>query len=266
MPFPALQIPRGLHKKGGYGHREALFGTPPYGGKISANVYYADSTLCSYPVDRTAGYPSRPIDKTTGKMPFWPSPYILMVDRGNCTFVEKVRHAQFSGAAAVLIADNKCLCSDLDCVEVTGSNCESYEPVMTDPSGSAGDITIPSFLVGKIDSDAFKAELIADHPVHVEMSWGLPRPDGRVEYEIWTKPFEAAGQQLLLSWAPIAKALGNRASLTPHIALSLETIKGCQKGGIWDDFGEAGGMCTLSCTNGGRYCKWTTFVGARESP
>jgi PA domain len=237
-----------------------LFGNPPFGGKIAENVYYANSTLCEFPVDRSRGFPSRPIDKSTGKMGYWPSPFILMVDRGGgCTFVDKVRHAQFAGAAAVLIADNICLCTDLDCREKSGdkynNNCESFEVVMTDPSGSAGDITIPSFLVGKSDADAMKEEVMADRPVRVEMSWGLPRPDGRVEYEIWTKPFEMISQQLLRKWSTVAAALGNRAYLTPHIALNLETMKLCQQGGFFGDYGEEGGMCTVSCTNGGRYCK-----------
>lgn len=61
---------------------------PPYGGSIAQTVYYADSDLCDPNVDTTKGYPSRP--KKGGKMEPWSSPYILMVDRGGCTFVKKV--------------------------------------------------------------------------------------------------------------------------------------------------------------------------------
>jgi hypothetical protein len=83
------QIPHSLFKEEGYDHREALFGVPPYGGSIAQNVYYADSDLCDPNVDITKGYPAR--DKNSkGKMEPWPSPYILMVDRGGCTFVKKV--------------------------------------------------------------------------------------------------------------------------------------------------------------------------------
>ena len=63
---------------------------PPYGGAIATNVYYADSTLCESDVDTTKGYPARDVDPKTNKMKPWPSPYILMVDRGDCTFVKKV--------------------------------------------------------------------------------------------------------------------------------------------------------------------------------
>lgn len=90
-PFATLllQIPHSLFKESGYDHREALFGVPPYGGSIAQNVYYADSDLCEPNVDTRGGYPQRDND-SSGKMAPWPSPYILMVDRGGCTFVKKV--------------------------------------------------------------------------------------------------------------------------------------------------------------------------------
>lgn len=88
--FPSCtQIPHSLYKEEGYPHREALFGYPPYGGSIAQQVYYADSQLCDAVVDTTKGYPER--EKENGVMKPWPSPYILMVDRGECTFVQKVR-------------------------------------------------------------------------------------------------------------------------------------------------------------------------------
>lgn len=61
---------------------------PPYGGSITQNVYYADSQLCDT-TEPQEGYPTR--EMIDGKMAPWPSPYILMVDRGTCTFVQKVR-------------------------------------------------------------------------------------------------------------------------------------------------------------------------------
>ena len=42
--------------------------------------------------------------------PSWPADPIIMLDRGDCTFVQKVRHAENAGASAVLIVDNKPLC------------------------------------------------------------------------------------------------------------------------------------------------------------
>ena len=79
-----------MYKENGYDHRVALFGTPAYGGSIAQNVFYAQQELCDGDVDTTIGVPTRPIDPETNKMQAWPSPFILMVDRGGCTFVKKV--------------------------------------------------------------------------------------------------------------------------------------------------------------------------------
>ncbi len=82
------QIPHKLFRAEGYDHREALFGIPPYGGSIAQNVYYADDELCD-DIDMTKGYPRREND-ANGVMKAWEAPFILMVDRGSCTFVKKV--------------------------------------------------------------------------------------------------------------------------------------------------------------------------------
>lgn len=113
-----VHIPHKLFKEEGYDHREALFGIPPYGGSIAQNVYFADSDLCDPNVDTSKGYPQR----NDGSP--WKSPYILMLDRGNCTFVQKVRNAQRSGAAGVVIADTTCLCSDMQCMTNFNGQCE----------------------------------------------------------------------------------------------------------------------------------------------
>ena len=77
-----VSFPQDLKVTGGYAHSDALFGIPNYGGKITANVIYADDDGCDG-LDNTKGFP-----KTKGKA--WESPFILMIDRGDCTFVSKV--------------------------------------------------------------------------------------------------------------------------------------------------------------------------------
>merc|ERR1740117_1790372 len=77
-----VQVPKNLFREKGYDHREALFGTPPYGGSIAQNVYYTDTDLCDpSSVNPSSGYPSRSVDPATNKQDPWPSPFILMVDR-----------------------------------------------------------------------------------------------------------------------------------------------------------------------------------------
>jgi len=241
-----VHIPHTLFRQDGYDHREALFGIPPYGGKITQFVYYADSDLCDAQVDTRVGFPERPLDKS-GKMEPWPSPYILMVDRGICTFVTKVRNAQRSGAAGVIIADNSCLCdAGKTCFSEPGVECEEREPIMAD-DGSGADISIPAFLMFKQDADVVKAELRANSVVQMEMAWSLPSPDDRVEYDLWTIPTDPVSRNFLRTFKDASMGLGARAYFTPHMYI-YDGIKSNCRG--FD--GES--QCYNLCTNNGRYC------------
>lgn len=79
-----------MFQTNGYEHKEALFGVPPYGGSTQQNVYYAGSDLCNPNVDMQGGYPENRKIGDDGRMVAWQAPFILMVDRGDCTFVKKV--------------------------------------------------------------------------------------------------------------------------------------------------------------------------------
>lgn len=246
-----VHIPHSLFRDEGYDHREALFGVPPYGGKIATNLYYADSDLCDSNVDTHKGYPKR--DTKNGKMKPWPSPFILMVDRGGCTFVKKVRNAQRAGAAGVIIADNTCLCSDMECIEADAEKngdgnlmCETSEPIMAD-DGSGSDISIPSFLMFKVDADAVKNEVKENRAVQLEMAWSLPSPDDRVEYDLWTTPTDSVSRDFLANFKDMAVALGKSAYFTPHMYIYDGIRSNCQ-----GNDGE--NMCYTLCTNNGRYC------------
>ena len=242
----AARLPPEFNKKGGYDHKEALFGVPPYGGAIQQNVYYAAQDLCDGPVDKTKGFPERPVDKETGKPGVWPSPFILMVDRGGCTFVTKVRNAQHAGAAAVIIADDKCLCSREECQPEPGLLCENREPIMSDDN-SGSDITIPSFLMYKEDVDPIKKALMDNKVFRMEMNWPLPAPDAIVEYELWTTPTDLVSREFLREFKQAALALGEHAKFTPHMYVYDGIKSGCR-----DDDGT--NQCYTLCTNNGRYC------------
>ena len=127
-----------LYQEEGYNHLPARFGRlPTPRGRFISSVYYTDSDLCDPNVDKTIGYPQR-----SNNAP-WPLPSILLVDRGGCSFVTKVRNAQHAGASAVIIADNKCLCKHYNCTPSHADEvCEMREPSMVD-DGSGSDISIP---------------------------------------------------------------------------------------------------------------------------
>lgn len=204
-----IHVPHSLFQAGGYDHREALFGRPPYGGAIAQSVYYAEDDLCDPSKPILHAHPKDVNEK--GEVVLKP-PFILMLDRGGCSFVQKVRNAQRNGAAGVVIADSTCLCSDSECISQQGDNaspCETAEPVMAD-DGSGADVSIPSFLMFKHDADKVKDELKRNQPVRIEMQWSLPQPDDRVEYDLFTSPTDPVTMPLLKEFKHIAKALGKK--------------------------------------------------------
>jgi PA domain len=231
--------------KNGYEHRDALFGIPPYGGSIQENLYYTLDSLCEYNVNTLGGFPQEK-DSSGSDIP-WKSPFILMVDRGECTFVQKVRNAQRAGAAAVLIADTTCICGAQDCqMNIDQILCEAQEPIMAD-DGSGSDVSIPSFLVFKQDADKIKKELMNNQQVRAEMSFSVPAPDSHVEYDLWTTPSDVISKQFLQSFDVAAEALKDDAFFTPRMYIYDGARAGC-KGA------EGMNNCVGLCTNAGRYC------------
>jgi PA domain len=195
-------------------------------------------SLSGYPVEK---------DDSGNIMPFQ-RPFVLMVDRGNCTFVQKVRNAQRAGAAAVLIADNTCLCAAPECVmNPTQVACQTLQPIMAD-DGTGANITIPSLLIMKQDADAIRKEIQdKNQPVRVEMSFRIPTPSANVEYDLWTTASDDASDAFVKTFDSAAIALKGKAKFTPQMFIYNGTRSGCT--GINGRIN-----CAGFCTNAGRYC------------
>jgi hypothetical protein len=168
---------------------------------------------------------------------------VLMVDRGNCPFVTKMRHAQMVGAVAVIIVDDRAegimpfMSSDVDSVDV------SIPAVMMAQHDGA---RLKSFLCAKArctDGDSF-----ARHALRAALAWPRPTPARVVHWSFWTSSFdEAAGSRALKrDFGAAAAALGERASLRPRFLIRSGRSLGCKPWGLFD--------CGKQCTNTGRYC------------
>ena len=148
-----------------------------------------------------------------------------------------------------MIADDKCFCSDSLCLaQIKTTVCKEQEPIVSNDGSGGADVTIPSYLIFKLDAENIKVELTANRPVQIEMSWNLPIPDGRVEYDLWTTPSDMASLDFFRSFKAIAEALGDRAYFTPHMYINDGARLQCQ--------GTQNGQsrCANLCTNNGRYC------------
>ncbi|CAM9430404.1 unnamed protein product [Scytosiphon promiscuus] len=240
-----ITIPNDLYREDGYPHEEALFGIPKYGGTIAERLVHGGVsagesktwTLCSNE-DEEAVPPMVP-DGT---------PFILMVDRGECTFAHKVRKAQHLGAIGVIIADHTCLCSDEasgTCTKTEQVQCEQVEPIMAD-DGSGADILIPSFLMKKMDAAVIKTRLQAGASVQAEMTWSLPAPDDRVEWSLWTSAMDTSAAPFKRDFKEVVMTIGKSAQFTPYYVV--------YDGGSYGCTGSGAATCGSLCTNHGRYC------------
>ena len=95
---------------------------------------------------------------------------VILIDRGNCTFVTKVRNVEKAGANVAIIGDDRFEFSEL--------------LVMSD-DGSGHSINIPSFLVRKETADQFKRFSDNDANVIVKIAIETVTTNSTVTVDLW---------------------------------------------------------------------------------
>ena len=208
---------------------------------MEKKLYYTKRSLCNGQIPNTPDY-----IKEDG--------YFLLVDRGECSFVEKVRNAQKDGASAVFIADDRCICSAEGlCNHDANMDCEKTEPIMDD-DGSGSDVRIPSMLLLKPDADKLRDEIVSGTIIETRISFPVPKAiGGRTEYMLFTTPDDLASQQFLGSFLEAAMSFGTKAVFRPRMLLADGAQKGCRQ------YDESHAPCKGYCTNYGRYCETTSI-------
>ena len=205
----------------------ANFGNPPYGSYILGRVHkypYSFTTLGCSELDPVK------FDDESGTF----SHPILLLDRGNCSFVVKARNAQAIGAQALIIIDSR-------------EKGEVDKVVMVD-DGTAGNIYIPTFMISKKDGNVIKDYIDKNRRSHVRMqlTFEVPNPDDRVEYEFWMSPENRDLQVFLTEFAKHAKKLSANTLFSPHF-------------GVWysvDRKMEGFKTKHKDCLGAGRYCSF----------
>eukprot|EP00929_Paragymnodinium_shiwhaense_P091046 TRINITY_DN5109_c0_g1_i1.p1 TRINITY_DN5109_c0_g1~~TRINITY_DN5109_c0_g1_i1.p1 ORF type:complete len:525 (+),score=49.88 TRINITY_DN5109_c0_g1_i1:138-1712(+) len=229
----ALEILSPAAVAGTYHHTESRFGIPHYGESVQAQLVFfpSDAEGCA-PYNR-----SRLKELAPGL-----SKIIVLVERGRCTFVKKVRDAQaLQRAQAVVVYDN------------VGGN-YSGQFIMAD-DGTAGDVRLPSILISNRDGEVLRQGLsAASAPVIAKISWAMPSPDDHVEWELWSTSSDLSRYEVFkLQFAHVARKIGDsgRASFTPRFGMMDGFEYGCDEAWIGT---ETGFRCGNQCTNQGRYC------------
>lgn len=201
----------------------ANFGNPPYGSHIIGRLYaYKETNI-------TGCLQLPPINFEFGSNAInYP---ILILNRGNCSFVVKVRNAQAIGASAVIIIDNII---------------ESPENVMMIDDGTAGNIYIPSVLISKSNGEVLKNYVLSHQTIktRVQITFEMPNPDNRVEYEIWMSSENTELREFLSDFSQYAKNLIPNTLMTPHYVLWY-SVERSKEGFLTEH---------KDCLGGGRYC------------
>jgi len=288
--FPANQstylnfhIPTSLHHNSTYPHVISSFGRLGHGavGSLTLPVKRLrvnDQTLCEDNLQQRVVIDQLglPIDEG--------APFIMMVERGGCTFVKKVRTAQHLGAAAVLIGDTHDHLPNVegDILFLDGDSDPHPKPDDNNHSvheneyrlpndGSGGDIAIPSVMISSSDYKAM-TDIIKQHNntglLVAEIAWHTPKYDNRVVMDIWSSPIDYHVKEFMASnFSAIARTFDlNEMHGNSHhndeynekmnlllfqeqpILLDGKSIGCLGKSDIPDQ------PCYRLCTNGGRYC------------
>ena len=102
-------------------------------------------------------------------------PPFMVAERGDCSFVKKVRVMEEAGVALAIIADN--------------TNEDISNIVMSD-DGTGSGIRIPSVLISKADGQILTdfmrtASQEQLDQISILVNFDMTNPDNRVEYDIW---------------------------------------------------------------------------------
>jgi len=203
------------------------------------------------------------------------APFILLVERGDCTYVRKVRNAQQLGAAAVLIADTKHSLlpvvdpdDDADILFLDHSNHTDHATAFRmGDDGSGKDISIPSMMIAKPEYEDIKSAIDSKPnstgTVVAEMAWHVPKFENKVVMDLWHSPIDTHSRQFLASnFSVLAKTFDlngidskhydtnkNLLEFHEYPVLLDGTALGCKGNSKAPDE-----PCYKLCTNGGRYC------------
>ncbi|KAK9804303.1 hypothetical protein WJX72_005862 [[Myrmecia] bisecta] len=209
------------------------FGVPLYGASLVGELVYLTAN------DKGCSVFDKHLTGKAGNLPV-----ILLVDRGDCYFVEKAWNAENGGAKAVLVADYK------DEKLLTMAAPEDRPEI----SKLKNDITIPTALITKEVGDKLKAALAKqeDPAVVVELDWkeSMMHPDERVEWDFWTTSNDGCGVSCDRQTAfkkefrdsAVELEKGGYTQFTPHFM-----VRRCS-------YASDSPECADNCLHHGRYC------------
>ena len=132
---------------------------------------------------------------------------IVIVKRGKCSFVEKVRNIEHGGGKMAIVVDEK----DHENVK--------YLSMVNDGTGNG--IYIPSILVNKKPGNEIieffkESNDTMRKQIKFVMNFQLNHPDNHVEYELLLSTYQDRALDFVSSFKAYHEKLGSSVTMTPH--------------------------------------------------
>jgi len=184
----------------------ATFGAPFYGDRVIGRLVWGESKGHNHCHDDDYDVPSLDVVHNSGSKAHEQVRLIniIMVRRGECSFVTKVKVASKKGAHAVIIVDK------------IGSPLTSHDMqnliVADDGFGAA--VSIPSVLISQYDGEALIAAAKHEDAI-VELAWDIPTDDV-VALDFWMNSAAPDSQNFLKTFTDARKTLNEVVKFTPH--------------------------------------------------
>mmetsp|Transcript_44409 Transcript_44409/g.125715 ORF Transcript_44409/g.125715 Transcript_44409/m.125715 type:complete len:494 (-) Transcript_44409:114-1595(-) len=182
----------------------STFGAPFYGDRILGQLIFAESTnKHCHDDDYRVDIPTSTMSEGYGASLI----NIIMVRRGLCTFVTKVRVAHGKGAHAVIFVDR----------EDSEATTDEIQKMIVADDGTGSDIHIPSILVSKGEGNLL-IEALKTSKVVVELVWNVPT-NHVVSTDLWMSSGSATSLNFLKEFSPKRRMLNEVLMFQPHFAV-----------------------------------------------
>lgn len=151
---------------------------------------------------------------------------IIIARRGQCTFVNKVRNAERSGASLLVVVD---------------SRAENVTNVIMGDDGTGTGIRIPSMLIGKTDGDMLIEFAKTQMGATLSAEFSVKEKGATADVEIWYSSNNQRALDFVKEFDRYAHKLAGYVNITPRFV--TWGCPGCRK-----DFKNA------ECFSDGKYC------------
>lgn len=126
---------------------------------------------------------------------------ILLLDRGECSFVTKVRNAERAGASLVVVIDSKM---------------ENVTNVIMGDDGTGVGIRIPSMLIGKSDGQILKDFAEGKQSATLSAEFNVKASEHQADIEFWYSSNNVRALDFLKEFDNYAHQLGTYVTFTPR--------------------------------------------------